>query len=101
MTKIIITGVKGRMGKALVACAPNFRELEIVGQIDAGDDLNAVIARSDAVIDFSSHSATPGIVDLCAKHKKAIVIGTTGHSDPEISAIGNLQSAIPMQWSSN
>jgi 4-hydroxy-tetrahydrodipicolinate reductase len=101
MTKIIITGVKGRMGKALVACAANFRELEIVGQIDAGDDLSAVIARSDVVIDFSLHSATPGIVELCAKNKKAVVIGTTGHSDSEKLEIGIQKSEIPIVWSSN
>ena len=101
MTKIIITGVKGRMGRALVACAANFRELEIVGQIDAGDDLNAIIGKCDVVIDFSSHSATQGIVELCAKNQKAIVIGTTGHSDTEQSAIRNPQSAIPMVWASN
>ena len=101
MTRVIITGVKGRMGKALVACATNFRELEIIGQIDAGDDLSTVIAKSDVVIDFSLHSATPGIVELCAKNKKAVVIGTTGHSDAEQSAIRSLQSTIPMVWSSN
>jgi 4-hydroxy-tetrahydrodipicolinate reductase len=100
-TKVIITGVKGRMGKALVACAVNFHELEIVGQVDAGDDLNAVIARCDVVIDFSSHNATPGIVESCAKNKKAVVIGTTGHSDKEKSQIGNRKSEIPMVWASN
>jgi len=55
MTKIIITGAKGRMGRALIACAPNFRELEIVGQIDVGDDLGAVIAHGDVVVDFSTY----------------------------------------------
>lgn len=101
MTRVIITGVKGRMGQALVACAANFRELEIVGQIGSGDDLSTVIAKSDVVIDFSSHSATPGIVELCAKNKKAVVIGTTGHSDSEKSAILNRQSVIPMVLASN
>jgi dihydrodipicolinate reductase len=43
MTKIIITGSKGRMGQALVSCAKNFRELEVVGQIDMGDNLATVI----------------------------------------------------------
>ena len=101
MTRIIIIGSKGRMGHALIACAANFRELEISGQIDAGDDLSAVIAKSDVVIDFSLHNATPGIVDLCAKNKKAVVIGTTGHSDFEKSQIENRKSQIPMVWSSN
>jgi 4-hydroxy-tetrahydrodipicolinate reductase len=101
MTRVIIIGSKGRMGQALIACAANFRELEIVGQIDAGDDLGAVISKGDVMIDFSSHSATVGIVDLCAKNKKAVVIGTTGHSDAEKLQIANCKSQIPMVWSSN
>jgi len=101
MTKTIITGAKGRMGQALIACAKNFRDLEIIAQIDQGDDLGSVVSKADVVIDFSSHSATPGIVELCAKNKKAVVIGTTGHSDAEKSAISRSQSAIPMVWASN
>jgi 4-hydroxy-tetrahydrodipicolinate reductase len=101
MTRVIIIGSQGRMGRALVACAANFRGLEVAGQVDAGDDLRAVIGKGDVVIDFSSHSTTPGIVELCAKNKKAIVIGTTGHSDAEKSKIENRKSKIPMVWSSN
>jgi 4-hydroxy-tetrahydrodipicolinate reductase len=101
MIKIIITGAKGRMGQALVSCAKNFRELQVVAQIDVDDDLPAAIARGDVVVDFSSHTATAEIVGLCARHKKAMVIGTTGHSESEQSAIRNLKSAIPMVWASN
>ncbi len=101
MTRVIIIGSQGRMGQALIACAANFRELEIVGQVDAGDDLGAVISKGDVVIDFSSHNATPAIVELCAKNQKAVVIGTTGHSDSEKSQIANRKSQIPMVWSSN
>jgi 4-hydroxy-tetrahydrodipicolinate reductase len=101
MTRIIITGAKGRMGQALAACAKNFRALEIVAQIDRDDDLAGVISQGDAVVDFSLHSATPGLVELCAKNRKAIVIGTTGHSDAEKKSISHWQSAIPMVWASN
>jgi 4-hydroxy-tetrahydrodipicolinate reductase len=101
MTKVIITGAKGRMGKALVSCAPNHAGLEVVGEIDQGDDLAAVIARGDVVIDFSLHSATPAIAALCAKHGKALVIGTTGHKDAEQAQISNHKSKIPIVWSSN
>jgi 4-hydroxy-tetrahydrodipicolinate reductase len=101
MTRIIITGSKGRMGEALIAGAKSLRDLEIVGQIDQGDDLATVIGRGDVVIDFSLHSATPGIAQLCAQNRKALVVGTTGHSDEEKSAIRNQQSAIPIVWSSN
>ena len=89
------------MGQALVSCAKNFRDLKIVAAINRGDDLKAVISKSDAVIDFSSHDATSGIVELCAKNKKAIVIGTTGHSDSEKSAIKKYRTKIPIVLASN
>ena len=101
MTRIIITGARGRMGKALVECAPSHPTLQVVGQIDQGDNLGAVIAGCDVVIDFSLHSATVGVAELCAQHKKALVIGTTGHSDSEKSVIANRKSQIPMVWASN
>ena len=101
MIKVIITGSKGRMGRALVACAPQHPELKVVGQIDQGDDLAALIGQGDVVIDFSSHSATPGIAQLCAVHKKAMVVGTTGHSEEGRLQIANCQSRIPIVLSSN
>jgi 4-hydroxy-tetrahydrodipicolinate reductase len=101
MTKIIITGSKGRMGRALVAAAGQFSELQIVGQIDQGDDLRAVIQEGDVVIDFSSHNATAGIAALCAEHRKPMVIGTTGHSSEDRSELTRFAEQIPMVLSSN
>ncbi|MEI9962191.1 MAG: 4-hydroxy-tetrahydrodipicolinate reductase [Limisphaerales bacterium] len=101
MIKIIITGAKGRMGQALISCAKNFRELEVVAALDRNDDLSAMISKTDAVIDFSSHAATVSFVEICAKHGKGIVIGTTGFSDAEKSAITNRKSQIPIILASN
>jgi 4-hydroxy-tetrahydrodipicolinate reductase len=101
MTRAIIIGAAGRMGRALVTCAKNISDLELVGQLGRGDDAGRAISKADVVIDFSVHTATPAIADLCAKNKKAIVIGTTGHSDSEKKAIADLQSVIPMVWTSN
>lgn len=101
MTRIIITGSKGRMGRAIAACAPHFQDLQITGQIDQGDDLRAIVDRSDVVIDFSSHSATPVLAAICAEHKKAMVIGTTGHSAEVRSQITRFSAQIPMVLSSN
>ena len=101
MTNIIITGSKGRMGQALLACAAGHPGLKIVSQIDQGDDLASVIGQGDVVVDFSLHSATPGIAELCAKTQKALVIGTTGHSDAEQAQIKNQTTKIPIVWSSN
>jgi 4-hydroxy-tetrahydrodipicolinate reductase len=101
MTKVIITGAKGRMGQALVACAKSFPQLQVVAALDRGDDLGAVIAGSDVVIDFSSHLATPEFVGICAKNKKAIVIGTTGYAQKEKEAILKASSTIPVVLASN
>jgi len=89
------------MGQTLVACAEPNPELQIVGQIDLGDDLLPLIKEADVVVDFSFHDATPRFASICAEHKRALVIGTTGHSDAEKSQISNLKSQIPMVWASN
>ena len=101
MTRIIITGSKGRMGQALVACVERYPDLKITGQIDAGDDLKTVMGQGDVVIDFSSHDATADVAELCAAHNKALVIGTTGHTDAEKAKIKSSISKVPVVWSAN
>ena len=102
MVKIIIAGYKGRTGQALVTCAARQpQQLEVVGKIGRGDDINAAIAKADVVIDFSTHDATLKFADACAKNKKALVIGTTGHSEAEATAIRKLAAEVPMVWASN
>ncbi len=100
-TKIIISGAKGRMGQTLVACAERNPQLQVIGQIDLGDDLLPLIKETEVVVDFSFHDATARFASVCAEHKKALVIGTTGHSDAEKSQISNLKFEIPMVWASN
>ncbi len=101
MTRLILTGAQGRMGQMLVACAARNPQLQVVGQIDLGDDLLAVIREGDVVLDFSFHEATAGIAAICAEHRKALVVGTTGHSQTEKFQISNLKSQIPIVWASN
>jgi 4-hydroxy-tetrahydrodipicolinate reductase len=101
MTRVIIAGAKGRMGQALVACAKNFRNLAIAAQVGRGDDFPTIIGEGDVVIDFSVHEAAVGIAGLCARHKKPLVIGTTGHSNAEKTEILKLKARIPIVWSSN
>jgi len=101
MTKIIITGSRGRMGQALNHCAAKIPDLQVVGNIDQGDSLGAIIEECDVVIDFSFHSSTAQFAELCAARQKALVVGTTGHSDDEQSKIKNQKSKIPIVWSSN
>ena len=101
MTRIVIVGCKGRMGQMLLACAARNPAVQVVGQIDQGDDLRAALGNADAVIDFSLASATPGVVAACVEYGKALVIGTTGHSLDERASIEGAKRRIPMVWASN
>jgi 4-hydroxy-tetrahydrodipicolinate reductase len=101
MTNVIIAGAKGRMGLALLRCAENLPALTVSGRIDLGDDLGAVIGSADVVVDFTFHQNTVSFARLCAARQKAIVIGTTGHSEAERKELTALSSQIPMVWSAN
>jgi 4-hydroxy-tetrahydrodipicolinate reductase len=101
MTSVIITGYKGRMGRALLSCAPQHPEITVAGQADQGDDLAPLLPTCDVVIDFSAHSATAGIAAACAAAGKAMVIGTTGHSSEDRGQITALANRIPMVLASN
>ena len=101
MTKIIINGAKGQMGRTLITCAQRSPALAIAGKIDLGDNLASVIDQADVVIDFSSHTGTASVAALCSEHHKGLVIGTTGHSDVERQEVLAFQSRVSMVWSSN
>src|SRR4051794_27776522 len=101
MTKVIITGSRGQMGQMLVTCAKRIPTIQVVGQVDLGDDLNQIVAQTDVVIDFSFHDATLGVAQACATHGKALVVGTTGHSEAEKQAIRSALKAVPAVWASN
>lgn len=101
MTKIIINGAKGRMGQALIACAEPMEDVHLVGAIDVGDNLKRDLPKADVVIDFSSHEATAELASQCAEAGRALVIGTTGHSDADKKHITAQAAKIPLVWASN
>jgi len=72
-----------------------------VAALGRNDSLAGVIDRCDVVIDFSSPHATEEFLALCRKHRKAIVVGTTGHSAVERAAIVEAATAIPVVLASN
>lgn len=89
------------MGRALLTFAGEDPELTVVGEVDQGDDLPAVLPGADVVIDFSFHAATPVVAGACARWKKALVIGTTGHLAEERAGIISHAATIPLVLSSN
>ena len=66
--------------------------------LDAGDDVAHHLPTTDVIIDFSSHLATPALLDLAVTHRKPIVIGTTGHSADEKAHLMKIAGKVPCVW---
>jgi 4-hydroxy-tetrahydrodipicolinate reductase len=96
MTRIAIFGAKGRMGREVLRLAENDPRFVVVGVVDQGDDPVGPFGSSDVVIDFSHHSATPRLVELCAELSKPLVTGTTGHTPQEKERIAEAARRIPI-----
>ena len=99
--KILLNGSKGRMGVAIADCA-EANDAVIAASCDVGDDASAVIGDCEAVIDFSFHEVTPVIAALAVEHNLPLIIGTTGHTTEERSAIlATVDGKIPVVWAGN
>ena len=109
-TKILFSGVSGRMGKATRAAAEGSTEYKIVAGLDIvpsvdtipifqnPDDVNVEI---DAIIDFSHHSATQKLLEFAVKRNIPVVICTTGHTDEETALMKAAAEKIPVFFSRN
>ena len=78
--RVLLVGARGRMGRVIVAVAAKEAGLTIAAELDQGDPIAPAIDGCDVVIDFSAAEATVQVCAACAHHKKALVLGTTGHS---------------------
>jgi 4-hydroxy-tetrahydrodipicolinate reductase len=99
--RLLVNGAKGRMGHAVIACAKLDPAVEVAAEVDEGDDFAAGLARADAVIEFSHHTATPPVAKACAEAGKILVIGTTGHTEAELEQIRAAADAIPLVFAPN
>lgn len=107
MTKIIISGIAGRMGSLIADLAKNDPEIELVGGVEKEghrkfpDQLEPIIGKADVVIDFSTPHATLEHLKIAQKHKKAVVIGTTGFSSEQNKEIDKFIKGIACVISPN
>lgn len=124
MTRLVIVGGAGRMGRALVACAAQLPDLRVTGVVasahsatlgqDAGEmaglapigvkiasDLSSVIHDADVVVDFSSARAARDHVDRCALARVPLVLGTTGLPEGIESDFTRAVARIPLLVASN
>lgn len=100
MTAIGIIGSAGRMGAALkdaIAAAGH----ELAGGVDKGDDLAALTAKADVLVDFSSPAALESNLDICVAAGKPVVIGTTSLEERHHYLIDSAAADIPVLQTGN
>ncbi len=100
--KIAILGAAGRMGQMLVALTLKNKNLELVAKCDIADGYDkSWPADTDAIIDFTFHSAVPEYIKKAAETGAAYVIGTTGLTADEQAVVDECAKKIPVVQSSN
>jgi 4-hydroxy-tetrahydrodipicolinate reductase len=121
--RIAIAGSSGRMGRTLIECVLKDPALQLSAALeqpghaslgkDAGDlagipalvaisaDIEAALAASDAIIDFTRPAGTLAHLDACLRLGKKMVIGTTGFSDAEKARIAEAAKKIAIMLAPN
>ena len=127
MIKIGVLGITGRTGKHVIPqviknkntcvsaaiASPNsklagkklfylYPELnEQYGSLIISDNLEKNIANTDVIIDFTTAKSSMNAVFLCKKHKKKIVIATTGLNDSQMAFIKESSKETAILYSEN
>lgn len=111
MTKIILNGCCGKMGRIIANCTLENKNLEIVAGIDINTDQNLQFPifqsildckiEGDVVIDFSRPSCLNDLITYCTTTNTPIVICTTGFSENQIKDIDSLSAKVPVFRSAN
>ncbi len=101
MIGIGIVGAKGRMGRAIAAVLDEDEQARLAGGADQGDDVAALAASCDVLIDFSSPAGLDGTLAAAEAAGRPVVIGTTGLGPEHHSAIGRAASRIAVLQAAN
>ncbi|MBQ8357010.1 MAG: 4-hydroxy-tetrahydrodipicolinate reductase [Clostridia bacterium] len=110
MLNIMLCGCGGRMGAAVIAAAKEAGDYIVAG-VDinpAADSPFPIFAspdefrgKADVIIDFSHHSALPGLLAYAARTGTPLVISTTGHTEEELAAMKAASAMVPIFFSRN
>lgn len=104
MTQIAIHGSAGRMGQRLVALAQDNPQLTVAAAIDAADPGGGRledIAGCDAVIDFTLPEGFRDALKACVRHRRPLVVGTTGLTDADQAGLDDAAETIPLIQATN
>ncbi len=111
MTKIILSGCNGKMGRVITRLVSQDKDCEIV----CGLDINTSVAneypvvaslenfngKADVIIDFSNPENTDKLIKYCKDTGTGLVMATTGLSDAQLSSLDDLSEYVPVFRSAN
>ena len=112
MTKLIITGANGKMGKVIKSIVENRDDCEIVAGVDLNTDdngafpiyssINDIKESADAIIDFSNPVLLLNdLLSYSEKTSTPLVIATTGYSDEQKKQIAQASKTTPIFFTYN
>ena len=83
-----VLGAKGKVGSAVCAAVEAEDDLELVAQVDAGDDLRSLVdGGATVVVDFTHPDAVMDNLRFCVEHGIHAVVGTTGFDDERLETL--------------
>ena len=110
---LTIVGCEGRMGKQLIRSAKINKNFKLVSLTESRKinrrisgikpELNTSHAfkRTNVIIDFTVPKCTLEVLKFALKHKKRVVIGTTGFTKKQEKIIKNYSKKIPILKAGN
>ncbi|MCB5250515.1 MAG: 4-hydroxy-tetrahydrodipicolinate reductase [Candidatus Cloacimonetes bacterium] len=110
MTRVILNGCYGRMGKTLTTLIASQQNVEVVAGIDLnqGDAPFAVFSSlsecniaADVVIDFSTPQSLHSYIPSAVEKNLAVVVATTGLEEKELTLLEEASSKIAIFRSGN
>ena len=111
MTKIILNGACGAMGKVVAELIAADPSVEIVAGVDLNsaadldfpvfDNIKNIDIDADAIFDFASVKAVDNLLDFIEDKKIPAVICTTGLSEAQIDRINKLSESTAILRSAN
>ena len=99
--RVALIGARGRMGQTIIDLSKDDPKIDIVAQCDLGDAIEPAMKDCDVAIDFSHAGAIEEVCRAALQHRKALVIGTTGHSTEQRQFIEKTAGSLPIVFASN
>ncbi|ACQ80722.1 dihydrodipicolinate reductase [Beutenbergia cavernae DSM 12333] len=87
--RVAVLGAAGRMGSTTAQAVRDAEGLELVAEVDAGDDVAALAGRADVAVDFTLPDVTEANVHALLDAGIHAVVGTTGWDDDALGRVSD------------